>query len=92
MVKNNQTPNLNALCLIEELELDKRVDKNGNIRYYNAKGQLHRKCGPAVEYTDGTKSWWINGKQHREDGPAVEYINGDKERWINGKLQPRSKS
>ena len=24
--------------------------------------QLHREDGPAVEYTNGTKEWWLNGK------------------------------
>ncbi|NBR07558.1 MAG: hypothetical protein EBT92_17580 [Planctomycetes bacterium] len=45
----------------------------------------HREDGPAVEYTDGYKSWYLNGKQHREDGPAVESDNGSKEWWINDK-------
>ena len=31
----------------------------------NAKGNLHRLDGPAIEYADGTKSWWLNGKRHR---------------------------
>ena len=46
---------------------------------------LHREDGPAIEYADGDKEWWINGKLHREDGPAVEYENGDKEWYLNGK-------
>jgi hypothetical protein len=53
------------------------------IEYLNEKGQLHREDGPAREYSNGSKEWWINGQRHREDGPAVEsdvsndwYING----------------
>ena len=30
----------------------------------NAVGQYHREDGPAIEYADGTKEWWINGKQY----------------------------
>ena len=56
------------------------------IEYLNEKGQLHREDGPAREWTDGTKQWYINGLCHREDGPAVEYNDGSKEWYINGKL------
>ena len=31
------------------------------VRYYNAKHQLHRYDGPAIEYSDGDRSWYING-------------------------------
>jgi len=47
---------------------------------------FHREDGPAVEYSDGTKYWFINGKLHREDGPAIEQYNGTNEWYINGKL------
>ena len=46
---------------------------------------LHREDGPAIEYADGTKHWFIDGKRHREDGPAVECANGDKEWYLHGK-------
>ena len=52
-------------------------------RYYNAEGQLHRESGPAQEYGDGGKCWYLNGKYHREDGPAVECY-GIKRWCING--------
>ena len=53
--------------------------------YKNESGELHRLDGPAVDWYDGTKSWFINGKRHREDGPAVEHIDGYKEWWLNDK-------
>ena len=53
--------------------------------WLNLEGKLHRTDGPAIEYADGYKEWWINDKPHRIDGPAVEYTNGDKEWWVNGK-------
>lgn len=50
----------------------------------------NREDGSAVEWSDGTKQWWINGKLHRLDGPAVEWINGTKAGWVNGKKVTRS--
>ena len=53
--------------------------------WYNLEGKLHRTDGPAIEYANGDKYWYINGQRHRDNGPAVEYANGDKSWWINGK-------
>jgi hypothetical protein len=49
-------------------------------------GKIHREDGPAVEYVDGSKEWYLNDKLHREDGPAMEWANGSKSWWLNGKL------
>jgi len=62
------------------------VDEFGTIRWRNEDGKLHREDGPAVEYINGTKFWYLNGKLHREDGPAVEDISGTKSWWLNDKL------
>jgi len=51
--------------------------------YRNLKGELHRENGPAIEWTSGTKEWWLNGKRHREDGPAIERTNGTKVWYLN---------
>ena len=53
--------------------------------WFNLEGKLHREDGPAVECSNGYKSYYINGKYHREDGPAVEWANGTKYYYINGK-------
>ena len=45
---------------------------------------LHRKDGPAIEYANGAKTWYLNGKLHRTDGPAIERSNGDKCWYKNG--------
>jgi hypothetical protein len=42
--------------------------------------------GPAIEWNDGHKQWYINGKLHRLDGPAIERADGYKQWWIDGKL------
>lgn len=34
---------------------------------------LHREDGPAVEYLDGTKEWWINNKQYTEQQHKLFY-------------------
>jgi len=56
------------------------------VEWYNLYGQLHREDGPALEYKDGGKEWWIHGIRHRENGPAIEYNNGTKCWYISGKL------
>ncbi len=56
---------------------------SNRIVYYNEKDQLHRLDGPAIEWNDGSKEWWINNERHREDGPAVEYTGGYKEWFLN---------
>ena len=60
-----------------------KIDENG--RWCNTKGKLHREDGPALEFTDGSKTWYINGRLHRVDGPAVEYADGFKCWFINGR-------
>jgi len=37
---------------------------NNRTKWYNQKDQLHREGGlPAVEYSTGTKEYWVNGEQ-----------------------------
>ena len=62
------------------------VDENKTIRYYNDKDQLHRLDGPAFEWADGYKAWYVNGKLHRLDGPAIEGADGYKAWYVEGKL------
>lgn len=61
------------------------IYKNGDRFWKNEKGQLHRIGGPAIEWNDGTKEWYINGNLHRVDGPAIEISNGYREWFLNGK-------
>jgi len=55
------------------------------IAWYNESGLLHREDGPAVEYSNGHKQWWIRGMLHRVDGPAIEKENCIREWWCNDK-------
>jgi hypothetical protein len=61
------------------------INSNGSKFYYNDKAMniFHREDGPAIEWRDGSKSWYLNGKLHREDGPAYEGADGHKEWWLN---------
>jgi cytoplasmic iron level regulating protein YaaA (DUF328/UPF0246 family) len=43
------------------------VDEKGTIKWYNEKGKLHREDGPAIEFWDGDKYWYLNGKQLTEE-------------------------
>ena len=65
--------------------------KDDYIKSWWINGKPHRSWknfqqedGPAIEYSDGYKEWYINGKRHREDGPAIELSNGNKWWWLNG--------
>ena len=60
----------------------KEITEFGTICYYNADGQEHRLDGPAVEYSNGDKIWYINGKVHREDEPAIIFASGTK-KWFS---------
>ena len=62
------------------------VDEFGIKRWRNERGEHHREDGPAVEWTNGAKSWCINDKLHREGGPAIEYANGNKSWYLNGRF------
>jgi hypothetical protein len=60
------------------------IDKDGNRFWRNEKDKPHRIGGPAVEWCNCTKGWFVNGELHRIDGPAIEWNNGTKEWYING--------
>ena len=67
-----------------------RIYDNGAREYFNKAGQYHREDGPAIEWANGTKEWWVNGEPHRTDGPAIELTNGTKEWWVNGQRVSKS--
>ena len=65
------------------------IDEDGNKFYYSDKSMAvrlrHREDGPAIEWADGSKAWFINGERHREDGPAIEDADGFKAWYIDDK-------
>jgi len=68
-----------------------KIDENNNKYYYSDKEMTirHREDGPAVEWDDGSKSWYLNDKYHREDGPAFEGPRGSKYWYLNGERLTR---
>lgn len=64
------------------------IFRYGDILYYKDERCtiLHREDGPAIEWKNGDKHWFINGNRHREDGAAIEYVYGAKSYYLNGKL------
>lgn len=57
-------------------------DFNGVTRWYKwGTDDLHRENGPAVEYVDGRREWWVNGRY--KDGLAIEYPDGYKCWYLN---------
>lgn len=62
------------------------TENNQGKFWRNSAGKYHRQDGPAIEWNNGLKEWYIDGKVHRTDGPAKEYSDGTKEWWNNGLL------
>lgn len=62
------------------------IDEEGNKSYFADREMkiLHRTDGPAMEWANGTKEWYLDDELHRVDGPAVEWADGTKEWYVNG--------
>jgi len=41
------------------------IDGNGD-KFWFLNDELHREDGPAIEYADGTKLWYLNGNELTE--------------------------
>ena len=67
------------------------LGNKGNWGFWCRGGyKFHRRDGPAVEWANGDKEWWVEGKRHREHGPAVEQVRGTKLYFIEGKMVGRN--
>ena len=51
---------------------------------YCLNGRFHREDGPALDYKDGRKCWYIEGKRHRKGGPAIVRADGAKIWFLKG--------
>ena len=67
---------------VRELSLTTKSVDSKEVRIC---GKRHCETGPAVQYADGTKAWYLEGKRHRVGGPAVEYADGSKSWFLDGK-------
>jgi hypothetical protein len=60
--------------------------ENGDRIWRDETGAAHRTDGPAAEWANGYKAWYLHGERHRTDGPAVEHANAHyKEWWVHGR-------
>ncbi len=50
--------------------------------YRNKLGHLHREDGPALEWSSGDRSWWINGK----DIEVERTFNKKMDHLLNGSM------
>ena len=68
-----------------------KIDENGTKFYFKDKAMSiwHREDGPAIEWANGDKYWYLDDKLHREDGPALECANGYNAWYLDGKLHRR---
>ena len=73
-------------ALAELLTLVLTVNEFGTRVYRNSQGLWHRVHGPAVEWADGTRRWYLNGNIHRTDGPAIERADGHKCWCLNDQI------
>ena len=55
------------------------------MEWVNKEGVMHRLDGPALEFDNGSREWWVDGKRHRVDGPAMDYTTGYKAWYLNGR-------
>jgi hypothetical protein len=60
--------------------------RNAQIHWLNGKFHRDPKEGPAVEWANGSKEWYVKGQRHRLDGPAIEFASGNKYWYYEGKL------
>ena len=50
----------------EKVKKGRYVDSLGTVSCYK-NGKLHREDGPAIEYANGSKEWWLNGVEYTEE-------------------------
>lgn len=67
MIGKSGSSSITATATMAPRSSTRTAPKNGG-----SMGLLHRENGPAVEYPDGSKEWFLNHQRHRNDGPAIE--------------------
>ena len=58
------------------------IDSLGTKRWYKD-DKLHRDDGPAIEWPNGSKEWYLNGKQVSESDLSIITINGKRYKAID---------
>lgn len=81
------------LELLQEIKYQTDSEGNKFCRYKN--GKLHCVNGPAVEFVDGGKEWWIKGKQFTEqqfNNSGSKNNNGYKIQYVDEKDFKRNRN
>ena len=52
----------------------KEIDYSGTIWYYNDLNQPHREDGPAIEYADGKKEYWLLDIQYKTNKDYLQRL------------------
>ena len=73
---DTECPNSYGRCVTKYIDI--------TIHWLDRK--LHRKHGPAIEWSNGTKEWYVKRQRHRLDGPALEWADGDKYWYYKNQL------
>ena len=71
------------------IEYKVKVYDNGT-REWCLDGQIHREDGPAIEWADGGRSWFLNGKRVTEEevmNPAKELTVAEIEKLLGHKVK-----
>lgn len=58
---------------------------HGETAWFNKQGKFHRIGGPAQEFDNGDKVFYVNGKRHNEEGAAIQLADGRNLFFLNGK-------
>jgi hypothetical protein len=72
--------------VVKSRKKSRRIVKSDCVEWHNDAGHLHREDGPAIEWDNGSKFWYINGKLHRLDGPAMCMSDGRQDWYKRGEL------
>jgi hypothetical protein len=64
-----------------------RMDKEGNIFYFDENFCYHNDNGPGIIWKDGDKDYYRHDMWHREDGPAVDHK--DEKIWYKNNVCTR---
>lgn len=71
----NKTDN-NFIVVFERIGVVERSDgtqhRRSNSIYHIRNDQYHNENGPAIEYGDGRKRWWLNGISYAEKEWKIE--------------------
>jgi hypothetical protein len=63
----------------KKLQPNPTVDDEGTY-WRDNQGRLHRRDGPAIEYSDGDVAWYLHG-QPWYDHPSTSNKDGEWRRW-----------